>query len=125
MRNQISKPNSTVPTDFERRQIDRQVQNFLLNVVPVNYRGPGEVRFSAEQWTVELFEVQAHPVHRQRGVRLPLALLRSDGRGQPWQLFFRGEQGHWREYPVTDKQPFLRLEAALAEIESDKYRVFW
>lgn len=125
MRNQISKPNSTGPTDFERRQIERQMQNFLQNVVPVNYRGPGDIRYRLDQWNIELFEVQSHPVYRQRGVRLPLALIRCDGRGQPWRLLFRGEQGHWREYPVTEQQPFLRLDAALAELESDKYGVFW
>lgn len=125
MQNKFSKPNSTGPTDFERRQIDRQMQSFMQNVLPVNYRGPGEVRFNVEHWTIEVFEVQAHPVHRQRGVRLPLALLRCDGRGEPWQLYFRGEQGHWREYPAVKEQPFIRLESALAELECDRYHVFW
>lgn len=103
--------------------MERQMQMFLQNVVPIKYRGPGEIRFGLQHWSIEVFEVQAHPVHRQRGIRLPLALMRTEGHGEPWYLFFRGEQGHWREYPEVNT--FARLSAVLAELESDKYGVFW
>ncbi|MFC3853140.1 DUF3024 domain-containing protein [Salinispirillum marinum] len=123
MQNSFGKRNTAPPTDFEHRQMDRSMQHFLRDVVPIVYRGPGEVRYRLDGRVIEVFEVQAHPVYPTRGIRLPIALLQGAESGGPWQLFFRGEQGHWRPFPAD--VPLLRLETVLRELEHDKLGVFW
>lgn len=100
------------------------------------------MRMRMRGWSIEFYEAQAHPVHQDRVVRLPLALLKGGADGAGWKLYFRGTSGHWEPYPVTAEKlecasdsrtrpgtaaapDSLRLPCALSLIVEDKLGVFW
>ncbi|MCH8550624.1 MAG: DUF3024 domain-containing protein [Natronospirillum sp.] len=109
------------PSEFEQRRIEQVVQEFLTSVVPQHYRGPGEVRQQVRERTIEFYEAQPHPVHADRLVRLPVALIKGASDGL-WTLYFRGSSGHWVAYPEGSG---LRLGSVLSLIEQDEQGVFW
>ena len=138
------KRKSGMPSEFERRRIQRLLEEFIQERAQFLYDGPGELRFRQQGWTVELYQAQPHPVHKNRAVRLPVALLQAEPGAQYWRLFFRGQHGHWQPYPDVDggaagvgvaepvhndstvDQPLaMRLTEALDTIAQDSLGVFW
>lgn len=117
------------PSDFEQRRTRALLDAFMRDQVSKLYTGPGQVRYRLRQWHIELYEAQAHPVHPDRAVRLPLALLQGAPDGKQWRLYHRGQNGHWQPYPEDPEAgtvaPPLRLNAALQLIAQDEWNLFW
>lgn len=112
---------SRVPSDFEQRRIAQVVDDFMSREVPGLHRGPGELRYKARGRTIEFYEAQPHPVHVERIVRLPVALLQGNPDGV-WSLYYRGTRGHWEAHPEGSDLP---LGSALALMVRDELGVFW
>lgn len=141
------KRKSGMPSEFERRRLHRLMEEFVEKRAQFLSNAPGEVRFRLQGWTVELYQAQPHPVHANRAVRLPVALLQAAEDAQHWALFFRGQSGHWQPYPESGSPaaseddrtdtlassdehllrpaPTMRLTAALDTIAQDSLGVFW
>lgn len=127
------KRKSRGPSDFEHRRIKRSLEEFLTRFHAAELdavRAVGsELRIQHRDWHVELYRAQPHPVYPDRGVRLPVALLKGSADGPFWKLYFRGQSGHWTAYPDTDSEPDVpasfRLHQVLALLEADPLALFW
>lgn len=127
------KRKSRGPSEFERRRAQHLLDELLLRLKDSNktdhqWRG-GELRVRQREWNIELYRVQPHPVHKDKAVRLPLALLQGNSESRHWKLYFRAENGHWAAYPDTNSEPAataaLTLHQVLAVLEADPAAVYW